>query len=119
MLPKQYRLTHDKDFSRVYRLGKFFSARELNLKYVRNGLTVSRFGFVVSTKIAKKANVRNLLKRRLRALVQDHLAGLASGYDVVIGTRPGAPLLTYDMLGERLEYLLQKAQLLGNSKLVC
>lgn len=114
MLPKKYRLTRDKDFSLVYRLGKFFSAREINLKYTPNRLTVSRFGFVVSTKIAKKANVRNLLKRRLRAIIGAHLKQLAPGYDVVIGTRPGAPLLTYDMLVERVDYLLEKAKLCGS-----
>lgn len=66
---------------------------------------------MVSTKISKKANVRNLLKRRLRTIVGLHVKELAPGFDVVIGTRPGAPLLTYDMLAERMEYLLQKAGL--------
>ena len=112
MLPRQYRLTNDKDFSRVYRLGKFFSGRELTLKIVANGLAVSRFGFVVSTKISKKANVRNLLKRRLRALVWDSFKQLPSGLDVVVGTRAGAPLLSYDMLGEQLAWLFKKSLLL-------
>lgn len=112
MLPYQYRLTRDQDFTRVYRLGKFFSASNLTIKGCPNNLKFSRFGFVISTKIAKKANVRNLLKRRLRALVQDNIKSLPAGFDMVISARAGAPTLTYDMLREQLGYLFQRAGLI-------
>lgn len=44
----------------------------------------SRFGFVVSNKIDKRASRRNGLKRRIRSVIEIELANLEKGYDVVI-----------------------------------
>ena len=37
---------------------------------------VSKFACVVSKKVALRANVRNLIKRRCRAVFRDHMIGL-------------------------------------------
>lgn len=83
------RLKKEKDFAVVFKGGKRINGDRLFLQIFPNGLKVSRFGFVVGKTISKKATLRNLLKRRLRALVQKCLSSLSSGYDVVMVTRPG------------------------------
>ena len=53
-------------------------------------MAASRFGFIVSQKVAKKANQRNLVKRRIREVVRKELGRIRPGYDVVIIAKPAA-----------------------------
>lgn len=46
--------------------------------------TPSRFGFVISNKIDKRATRRNALKRRIRVAIEEELAQISGGLDVVI-----------------------------------
>ncbi len=52
-----------------------------NLKIRRNGELVSRFGFVVSKKIDKRATVRNRIKRKIRSCMEENLDKIVDGYD--------------------------------------
>jgi len=54
-----------------------------NMKPVTCNLN-SRFGFVISNKIDKRATRRNSLKRRIRAVVEEKLPQIPGGIDVVI-----------------------------------
>lgn len=83
MLPKLYRLTAEKDFARIFSKGRAFQGRGLTVKAVRNGLEGTRVGFVVSTKISKRAVVRNKIKRRMREIVGKRTAKLLAGVDIV------------------------------------
>ena len=70
MLPKRNRLKKKKDFEKVFKNGKGFREDFLILKIVSNNLKNTRFGFIVSRKVSKKATQRNKIKRRLRELVK-------------------------------------------------
>lgn len=111
MLSKPHRLTSDRDFKRVYRLGRSFFVKELGVKAAKNNLEVSRFGIVVGTKIHKKAVKRNLIKRRLRHIIQKNLPLIRTGFDVVILTRPEILGLKYKEMAERLETIFKKLSL--------
>jgi len=52
----------------------------------------SRFGFIVSNKIDKRATVRNSLRRRLRALAAQYLSAIGSGYNIVVIVHKNYPL---------------------------
>lgn len=54
---------------------------------MENGLEFSRFGFVVSLKVSKKATVRNKIRRRLSEIVK---VSAKPGIDLVIIALPGA-----------------------------
>lgn len=88
MLAKKFRLRRDKEFKEVFRQGRASYDQILGVKIIKNCLGFNRFGILVSTKVSKKANKRNLIKRRLRGIIENNLAALASGYDCLIISLP-------------------------------
>lgn len=89
MLPKENRLTKKKEFDLVFKNGKSIKQGFLIFKFLKNNLTQSRFGFIISKKVFTKANQRNKVKRRLRAVVQDGLNTIKYPIDVVVVALPG------------------------------
>ena len=88
MLAIKYRLTKQKDFDNVWQTGRSSFDEALGLKASKNKLANSRFGFIVSAKISKKAVDRNKIKRQLRQVIRDSIKEIKPGYDVVIITQP-------------------------------
>ncbi|MEI8143338.1 MAG: ribonuclease P protein component [Candidatus Berkelbacteria bacterium] len=84
MLKKINRLSKDRDFSKVFKRARSFHGENLTLKIVSNTGRPSRFGFVVSNKINKRATRRNALKRRLRAIMIDQIKVLGNGFDAIV-----------------------------------
>ncbi len=108
MLPKKYRLTKENDFKIIVKQGKSFFIKELGIKYFKNNLDYSRFGFIVSTKIDKRATVRNKIKRRLREIVYQNLSKIKPGFDILILTKPEIKNLDFLQLKEKLEKIFKK-----------
>lgn len=113
MLPRKYRLTAEKDFNRIFKRGRSVHGQGLGLKIALNQLEVSRFAFVVSTKVSKKAVVRNRLKRQMREIVHEVLKDMKQGTDVVVMARKEIVDIEFDVLRESLLKALKKAKLLG------
>ena len=88
MLSKAHRLHKEKDFKKTFQKGRSFFTKALGVKVLKNNLKTSRFGIVVSTKISKKAVVRNKVKRQIREVLRSQLDKVKPGYDVVIITLP-------------------------------
>ena len=112
MLPRKHRLLAEKDFSRLLRSGRQLSAGPFGLKFAKNGLGASRIGFAVGVKVAKRAVVRNLLKRRLREITRKLLPAIAPGYDLLFMARPGSTQLQFKELEEVVRVLLARTGLL-------
>ena len=55
MLSIKNRLKKKKDFAQVFKKGKNFKDDALSLKFAKNNLAASRFAFIVSLKVSKKA----------------------------------------------------------------
>lgn len=89
MLAKINRLTSEKDFIVVKSGGTVFQEKDFALAVMDRGEGESRFGFVISTKISKKANQRNKAKRILREVVQKNLHKIKKGYDVIFLAKSG------------------------------
>jgi len=84
MLAKKFRLTGSKDFRRVQEKGKTFQSKDFGIAYFDRGDTLpSRFGFIVSTKVAKDAVDRNTIKRHLSETVRLMTNEIKDGLDVV------------------------------------
>lgn len=113
MLPRKYRLTAEKDFNRIFKHGRSVHGQGIGLKVAPNRLEVSRFAFVVSTKVSKKAVVRNRLKRQMRETVHEVLKDVKQGMDVVVMARKEAVDLEFSAIRESLLKALKKARLLG------
>ncbi|MFG1915175.1 ribonuclease P protein component [Micromonospora sp. NPDC048898] len=69
----------------------------------------SRAGFVVS-KAVGNAVIRNRVKRRLRALVQDRLTGLPAGSTLVVRALPAAAEASYPRLATDLDAAIAVAR---------
>ena len=87
MLRKLNRITRDKDFKKIFKRSKKIDTKNLVIRVVKNETREqkgSRFGFVVSNKVNKRATRRNALKRRLRAAIREIMSSIDSNIDVVI-----------------------------------
>jgi ribonuclease P protein component len=90
MLPAGSRLHTSDDFAAVVRSGCRAGTRHLVVHLLRSGgETAPRAGFVVSGKVGNSV-VRHRVTRRLRPLIRQELAALATGTDVVIRALPAA-----------------------------
>ena len=64
--------------------GKNINTPLFNLKISESGEDVTRFGFVVSKKISKKAVLRNKTKRVLQKAAKEALDKITKGKNVII-----------------------------------
>lgn len=120
MLPRAVRLRRNGDFQAVYSRRRSWAATYLVL-YIRDrsrppaGPPSPRFGFVISKKVAKRAHVRNQIKRRLaeicRVTVLPSLPPRAI-VDVLFVARTAAPTATFAQLAEESASLLRQAGLM-------
>lgn len=67
---------------------------------------MSRFGFIVSTKTAKRATERNRIKRRLRAIVASQHKDSGRAHDVLITALGPTRTASYLELAQGLSHLL-------------
>ncbi len=88
MLAKKHRLTKTKDVLAVFARGRAFFNPYFSLKILKNKTGKPRFTIVVSTKVSKKAVVRNRLKRIIRELIKKNMASFSEA-DFVFTIKPG------------------------------
>lgn len=115
-LPKQYRLTQSKHFSKVHRFGRQARTQSLVVKALVAPVSPSgipsRFGITVSQKVSKRSVVRNRLKRRVRAAIQALFSRLRPGFWVVITLRSAAVDCEYGQFLQELERLFSELEVL-------
>ncbi|MBI3232215.1 MAG: ribonuclease P protein component [Candidatus Doudnabacteria bacterium] len=109
MLPKAGRLAKDQEIKQVFVQGRGFFNPFLAIKYFYKASASPRFAFVISTKVSKKAVVRNRLKRVLRELIRREQYKLVPG-DYVLILKPKAALISEAAMLHSLKELLLKAR---------
>jgi len=112
MIPKQNRLLKDKDFGRVFKKGHSVAEDFLVIRFTPNEKEYSRFGFIVSLKVSKKAVVRNRVKRWLRDIVHRCLPEIKKGLDVVIIISNGSKLKNFQQVEEKFKKAIKKGKLI-------
>ena len=89
MLARKNRLIGSKDYKRVETQGTVYQSQNFGLAHLLRGdENPSRFGFVVSTKIAKDAVDRNRFRRAMSESVRMSATDLKSGFDAVFLAKP-------------------------------
>jgi ribonuclease P protein component len=117
MLPKQNRLRARQDFTTVYQKGIRQNRFALGLRAYRRHADYQtqqplRVGISISTKVSKRAVVRNRIKRRLRAALRQLLPRLNNGWDLIIVVYPNALGCDYSEFLQQLEQLLVQTEIL-------
>ncbi len=90
----------------MWRTGRVFRGRTIIVRQRQSKLPYPRFGFVVSSGVAKKATVRNRIKRRLRAIAR--AIYLTTPVDVVVYATKPAATATYADLEHELRHILTR-----------
>ena len=75
-------------------------------------MPLSRFGLVVSTKVDKRAVIRNRIRRQVREIIRLKLAKIKPGFDVMIVLKKAAIGQKHADLSQDLFEVLEKAKLL-------
>jgi len=89
MLASKNRLKSKADFARIEIDGKLFQFKNFGVGiYDRNDDSPSRFGIVVSTKISKKAVIRNQIKRIIARVLRQKIGEIRNGLDLVFLIKP-------------------------------
>lgn len=134
MLSKANRLTNRQDFRAVFREGirrqgshltlRALSSKE-NAHNVQQGwvtsiksnpqLTPTRIGISISTKVSKRATIRNRIKRQIRAAFRWLLPELLPGWRLVVIVQPlaAAEECDYNQFLQELKQLLAEAEVLN------
>ena len=79
MLQKQYRLPA----ATRLRNSLSFTSPYFSLRVSPNGLSFNRYGFVVKKAIAKRATVRNRIRRLLRSCIEEMQTEMVPGKDML------------------------------------
>jgi len=113
MLPRSSRLKRSRDFQSVYKRRQSWASKHFAF-YVRfrspREENLSRLGFVISKKVAKRAHVRNRLKRRLREICRLQVLPLVSRpFDGLFVARAAAGEVSFAELSQEVEDLAREA----------
>ena len=118
MLPPLYRIRKKEEFEKIFHSKKTarVTSEFFTLYVTQSRETHSRFGFVVSTKVSKKATARNKLKRRMRAVAARAFPAVKTGVDVVLVARPQAEKATFQEIAKTITNLLQTSRLISTNR---
>ena len=113
MLSSSNRLHKKTDIERVFKRGRAVYQGGLGLHFALLNLPTPRFTVVVSLKVSKKANQRNLLKRRMREILRRAIVPrLAKNIDGIILTKAELLNLSFAELKKLTIGLFEKARVL-------
>lgn len=112
MLPRENRLVRKHDFEKVKEKGEKFQSHLFELLVYPTDGEKTRFGFVISTKLSKRAVKRNRVKRLLREQVRLSLPKVKKGFDVIFLGKKALLESSYQAVGQEIKRLFLKAGLL-------
>lgn len=115
MLPKVNRIKKKKDFEIIFKKGTTFKNNLFVLKVVKKNFGKSRFGFIVSSKISKKAIVRNKVRRRLEEIIKAEVANIMGSVDIILISLSGIEKKEFSETREALHNLLIGAEIIKKS----
>ena len=116
MLQKEYRITHKKDFEKIFNDGKGVFTDIMGVKLIPNNLKYSRFGIIISNKVSKKAVERNKIRRQIRSAIKLNLDKIKRERDIVIICKPEIKKLDYKNIEVELQKILRKVKLIDSTK---
>jgi len=123
-LPKAYRLKSRQDFQAVFREGIRRHSSHFTLRALKPPLStepsldtappVTKIGIAISTKVSKRAVVRNKIKRQMTAALHQLLPKLLPGWRLVLIVKP----TTTESECETQKFLQELEQLLAQTEVL-
>ncbi|PJC36671.1 ribonuclease P protein component [Candidatus Peregrinibacteria bacterium CG_4_9_14_0_2_um_filter_53_11] len=108
MLPSTHRIGQSYRIQQILRRGLFFRSFSFQAKLLTSNEAHNRFALIVSKKTAKKAVIRNRIRRRLDEAVRKCIhAPSSTCYDIVILARSEALTTEFSRLVEEILTLLK------------
>ncbi|MFZ4648559.1 MAG: ribonuclease P protein component [Patescibacteria group bacterium] len=111
MLKKSLRLTKNKEFDQIFKVGHSFFGVFLGIKVTENQKEKNNFGVLVGLKVSKSAVKRNLIKRRIKSVLVNENKNLRQGYNIVVLTKSEIIDQNYQEIKEELEKGFNKLKL--------
>src|SRR5579872_1892261 len=114
MLKRQFRLPARSRLKRPFT----FSTDLFTVKYATCTLPYSRFGFIVTKAVDKRAVVRNRMRRVLRSCIEERLSLIVPGYDMLFFLKPGIiGKEREELCGEIEKFLAEKHLISSGTKI--
>ncbi|MBE9232942.1 ribonuclease P protein component [Cuspidothrix issatschenkoi LEGE 03284] len=123
-LPKAYRLKSRQDFQAVFREGIRRHSSHFTVRALKPALSpetssptalpVTKIGIAISTKVSKRAVVRNKIKRQMTAALHQLLPKLAPGWRLVLIVKP----TTTETVCQTHKFLQELEQLLARTEVL-
>jgi ribonuclease P protein component len=112
MLSKARKIKRE-DFPRNFKDGKTYNSLNISLFVSKNKTkSLSRFSFVVSSKVSKKAIKRNKLKRRGYYIINKNKKIIKNNFYVVLFFKKGSVNLNFKEINNEIMFLLNKSMLI-------
>ena len=112
MLPRANRLRRQRDIEKVLRRGRKFSTTCFIVRVSPVSFGRLRATVVVGLAVAKRAVVRNRLKRQIRHQFKNLILGQGRPFDIMISARREALAKSAKARGQELEGVLKKSGVL-------
>lgn len=121
MLPKKYRLSLRTEFKQIKKEGKLIQGRLFGLLVASQPFSetktdisqTSKFAFIVSNKVSKKAVVRNRLRRWLSEVIWLLKDETKENYNGVFLVKKLMTEVNYSQVKDEVRLILQKAKLIS------
>lgn len=108
MLAKTRRISLKRDFERIFANGKSFQGRLFRFKFIKNTLKLNRFAVVVSSKVSKKAVLRNKIRRRAWSVISVLDKSLSGSFDVVLVSLTDAARANFTDIKNEINFFVNK-----------
>lgn len=104
-----------KDFEEAIHKGKLFKNKDLILYIIKKDNKYYRFGISVGKKISKRAVDRNLLKRRLKSIIDNNKKLYQNNLDYIIIMKKTCLDLSYQELENSFLDIIKKVKIKGEN----
>ena len=104
---KKYIVKESRVFDEVIETGKKIKNYNFVIFYKENKDSPTKYGITVPKKVGK-AHIRNMLKRKVRAIIRNYNKNYEKNYNCIIIIRNSCLSLSYQELSSSLQYLLDK-----------
>lgn len=101
---------NNKNFQKVYKLGKSYGNKLLVIYFIRNNWEYNRLGITVSKKVGNSV-IRHKVKRLIKESYRVNAMKFHKGYDLIFIARVGIENSTFHEVQSALKHLMRKNNL--------